>query len=122
MLVRNRREIDDRHHIRNPLTVHQNRIDLHEARIWSNTLAKERIPQLFKTERGLAGHISQLQNELNRFDLKKVKECEVDGVDELREISKFIKRSVEKSMEAATISLTHNLTLEFHMTSDKLII
>lgn len=52
---------DDIHHIRNPYG------SMEDMAIYANTLAKTRIPDLFRTRRGLAGHVQQIQQEINRL-------------------------------------------------------
>lgn len=126
-ISRDRSQVDDRHTIRDPLNMDPvtQAIDLTSAAGWANTLAKTRIPQLFLTQNGLAGHVNQLQNELNRFKVSKLEGYCADGIDEVLLQIKFVRDSIKKSKEAARqngFPLPNNLTLEFPFISDRLII
>lgn len=121
--VRERSQIDNRHMIREPIQKDPlNRIDLAYATGWSNTLVKTRIPQLFLTTAGLAGHVLQVQNELNRFKISKLENC-VGDVSPLVDIMKFVRNSIKASMEAARqrgFPMPNNLFLDFPLISDRL--
>lgn len=116
--------IDDRHAIREPIrriTVGgEERIDIADACIYANTLVKSRIPQLFLTLPGLPGHVTQLQNELNRFKISKMEGCSAKDVPQLITIMKFVRSSVIKSKNASTIPLPNNLFLNFPLISDRI--
>ena len=60
ILPRNKHLIADRHAIPNP------KLSVSNAETWENTLLKSRISDLFRTVKGLSGHVVQVQNEINR--------------------------------------------------------
>lgn len=122
IIVRDRSRVDNRHMIRDPIRIDPltNRIDLLTAAVWSNTLVRTRIPQLFLTLPGLPGHVMQLQNELNRFKISKVEGCRVDEMSGLIAIMKFVRESIKKSKKESAIPLPNNLFLEFPFISDGL--
>ena len=124
MITRIRLPCDNRHLIRDPITTNTigdlDRVNLNDAWIWANTLVKTRIPKLFSTSQGLAGHVEQLQNELNRFKISKMEGCNTVDVPHLITIMQFVRQSVKKAKHASTILLPNNLFLEFPLISDKL--
>lgn len=114
----------DRHAIINPIDIDPvtNKVNLRAASIWANTLVKKRIPQLFLTQEGLAGHVQQLQNELNRLKVRNLEGCSTDGISALVKKVHFVRSSVQKSVDAARqdgFPLPNNLILEFPLISDR---
>lgn len=123
--IRKRSEIDERHMIRDPIRIDpvSHRIDSRAAACWANTLVKTRIPHLFDTRERLAGHVQQLQNELNRCTISKLEGCPTDGIGELIRQIKFVRDATKKAIAAARQSgfpMPNNLILEFHCISDQL--
>lgn len=90
LVDRDRSIQDDRHGIRDPSS------GIDAMKIYTNTLVKTRIPELFKTVAGINGHAIQLKQELNR--IAKIKPSDGLIYDEAICTSKFLKRSIEKSL------------------------
>ncbi|MCB1118263.1 MAG: hypothetical protein KDK50_06765 [Chlamydiia bacterium] len=91
---RYRLETDDRHAIRNPY-----RPGEHDMAIYANTLLKKRIPTLFTTLPGLPGHVTQIQNELNR--LAQIEGLSGEQVAEAIKTSKLIRSAIIAVKQAA---------------------
>lgn len=118
--LRNRSSSDDRHMIRSPYTP-PNPFSAMDA--WANTLVKTRIPDLFRSIHGLAGHAQQIQNELNR--LARVEGRSGDEVTYAIGISHFIRHALKQAMEEAESSnfvMPNNIVIYFHLLNDNLII
>ena len=62
IFTRNRSVTDNRHAIRHPYGPGQQ-----DMAIYANTPLKKRISTLFTTLPGLAGHVKQIQDQLNRL-------------------------------------------------------
>lgn len=77
--------------------------NIKSLRIFTNALLKTRIPDLFKTQAGLAGHVTQLQQEINR--LKNIEDLDGSAVDEIIHTEKIIKKALKKSAGAASFPL-----------------
>lgn len=84
---------DDIHHIRNPYGSKE------DMAIFANTLAKKRIPDLFQTQARLAGHVQQIQQELNRLAATRGHSAEM--IEQAIHTSRFIRSSLQKSKEQA---------------------
>ncbi len=95
-------QVDDRHNISSPRE--------HPAK-WAKTLTVERISDLFRTQRGLPGHVERIQGELNRC-----KDLEgLDGtvvVTLMTNLKKMV-LAVKKAKAAAPFALTGAYSLEF---------
>lgn len=94
IMIRDRSHVDDRHAIRDPFGPHPR-----DMAIFTNTLMKTRIPELFRTVAGLRGHVMQLQQELNRL-------AHIEGrsgaeVNQAIRVSKCLKEALIKSRRAA---------------------
>lgn len=122
-IVRMRSELDERHNIRDPFTIDPltQCISLTAIAGWTNTLVKTRVPQLFLTEKGLPGHVNQLQCELNRLKVCKLEGFSSEGFETVMCSIKFVKKAAQKSKEAAQqrgFQMPNNLVLEFPFISD----
>lgn len=72
-------------------------------KLWANSLMQERIPDLFKTEEGLKGHVDQIQSEINRISCENLFELlkpsyQLTEVEKRQEVSK--RNEVENRKEA----------------------
>lgn len=109
---------DNRHQIRDPYKNQQ----LNNTDVWANTLLKTRIPELFKTQQGLPGHVEQLQSELNR--IKKVENLSGEIVAHATGVMKRIHGATQKVLEAARkrpdLNFPANLCLQFPLIQNEL--
>ncbi len=93
-IIRDRSQSDDRHAIRDPFGP-----DARDMSVFTNTLMRERIPQLFQTAAGFAGHAQQLQQELNR--LANVEGRSGAEIERAVSASKCLKAALLKSKDGA---------------------
>ena len=77
--------------------------NIQSLRVFTNALLKTRIPDLFKTQAGLAGHVMQVQQEVNR--LKDIEGLDGSVVDEIIHTETVIKAALKKSADAASFPL-----------------
>ena len=94
ILIRDRSSIDNRHYIRNPYGLGEK-----DMAIWTNTMLKERVATLFRTEEGLKGHALQIEGELNR--LAHVEGQSGKSVTQAMQTAKYIKASIKKAKKDA---------------------
>ena len=92
--------VQDRHHIANPLG------SIEALSSWENTLMKERISDVCRTERGFKGHLEQIQTELNRISRDAIRKTEgvtpevAEGVQRAsRRLYVACKKAIEEGMK-----------------------
>lgn len=93
-IIRNRSVIDNRHRIRNPISL--NPMDMS---IWVNTILKERIATLYDSYPGLEGHAQQIQEQVKR--LEKLEGCSGEVAHRATIISTFIRDCILNAKESA---------------------
>lgn len=91
----------NRHALPNPLS------NSESLKQWEQGLMKGRISELFKTERGLQGHVEQIQNELNRLSISKLSEIECPGdyFTLLQQVDFRIRKALTSAAAAAAFKL-----------------
>ena len=99
-IARLRSTVDDRHNIRDPYGPGPN-----DMAIFANTLVKERVADLFRTQEGLKGHAEQIEQQLNR--LTRVEGQPGEMTEKAVNTAKFIRTSIKKAMKAASHLVLH---------------
>ncbi len=89
-----------------------------DAEIWENMMLKERVGPLFNRQKGLAGHVQQVQFELNRCTAK-----HMEGFDDQTLVSRVCEacRRVYAGIQEAKLENSHmcqgSLKLSFPLLS-----
>lgn len=88
--IRHRSIVDNRHNIRDPYGPGPD-----DMAIWVNTVLKERVSDLFRTQQGVGGHAIQIEQELNR--LARIEGKTGAAVVQAQKSARFISDSIKKA-------------------------